>query len=209
MGRRSHTARWGTETSSIELTKIGVAEAHIRTAVRLFFEGENPAPVYALANAAREIVSTIGNQVVRSVGMNVVLAMAGGPVRATRLVLTPLHVGASIRINDSLREGSSRFYAEIKRLRSIFDFAASAAAVSAGRIASRHEFEDRRIGAEGVVHALLKRGAIGLISTHDLSLDRNRQLAGRAICTTSICRTNREWNDEIRLHLAGRHGDQE
>lgn len=63
MGRRSHTARWGTETSSIELTKIGVAEAHIRTAVRLFFEGENPAPVYALANAAREIVSTIGNQV--------------------------------------------------------------------------------------------------------------------------------------------------
>ncbi len=59
----------------------------------------------------------------RSVGMNVVLAMAGGPVRATRFVLTPLHVGASIRINDSLREGSSRFYAEIKRLRSIFDFA--------------------------------------------------------------------------------------
>ena len=70
----------------------------------------------------------------RAIGMNVVLAMAGAPVRARRLTLTPLRVGASIRVNDSLREGSSRFYAEITRLRQIFDLGGrrSAAAVSAG-----------------------------------------------------------------------------
>jgi hypothetical protein len=45
---------------TIELTKIDVAEAHIRTAVRLFFEGCHPVPVYTLANAAREILTSIG-----------------------------------------------------------------------------------------------------------------------------------------------------
>ena len=55
----------------------------------------------------------------RTVGVNTVLAMAGAPVRAQSLRLTPLQIGASIRINDSLHEGSSRFYAEITRLRQI------------------------------------------------------------------------------------------
>jgi len=59
----------------------------------------------------------------RAVGTNAVLAMAGAPVRAGRLRLSPLQVGASIRVNDSLQEGSSRFYAEITRLRNIFDLA--------------------------------------------------------------------------------------
>ncbi len=108
----------------------------------------------------------------RSVGMNVVLAMAGAPVRAGRLSLTPLQVGASIRINDSLREGSSRFYAEIKRLRSIFDYAGGTPSLLflLDELLQGTNSRDRRIGAEGVVHALVKRGAIGLISTHDLSL---------------------------------------
>jgi DNA mismatch repair ATPase MutS len=104
--------------------------------------------------------------------MNVVLAMAGAPVRAKRLRLTPLHVGASIRINDSLREGSSRFYAEIKRLRSIFDFAGGDPPLLflLDELLQGTNSKDRRVGAEGVVRALLNRGSIGLISTHDLSL---------------------------------------
>ncbi len=108
----------------------------------------------------------------RSIGVNVVLAMAGAPVRARRFRLTPLHIGASIRINDSLREGSSRFYAEIKRLRSIFDFAGQSPPLLflLDELLQGTNSKDRRIGAEGVVHALVERGAIGLISTHDLSL---------------------------------------
>jgi DNA mismatch repair ATPase MutS len=108
----------------------------------------------------------------RSVGINIVLAMAGAPVRAMRFRLTPLHVGASIRINDSLREGNSRFYAEIKRLRSIFDFAGQSPALLflLDELLQGTNSKDRRLGAEGVVHALVERGAIGLISTHDLSL---------------------------------------
>ena len=108
----------------------------------------------------------------RAVGMNVVLAMAGAPVRARRLRLTPLQVGASIRINDSLREGSSRFYAEITRLRRIFDFAGGDPPLLflLDELLQGTNSKDRRIGAEGIVRALVTRGAIGLVSTHDLAL---------------------------------------
>lgn len=108
----------------------------------------------------------------RAVGLNVVLAMAGAPVRARRLQLTALRIGASIRINDSLQEGSSRFYAEITRQRQIFDFAGGDPALLflLDELLQGTNSKDRRVGAEGIMRALVKRGAIGLVSTHDLSL---------------------------------------
>lgn len=108
----------------------------------------------------------------RMVGVNAVLAMAGAPVRAKRLRLTPLQVGASIRVNDSLQEGSSRFYAEITRLRKLFDFTSADPPLLflLDELLQGTNSNDRRIGAEGVVRALLNRGAIGLVTTHDLAL---------------------------------------
>lgn len=108
----------------------------------------------------------------RMVGINTVLAMAGAPVRARSLRLTPLQLGASIRVNDSLQEGSSRFYAEITRLRKILDLAAEKPPLLflLDELLQGTNSNDRRIGAEGVVLALLKRGSIGLVSTHDLAL---------------------------------------
>ena len=108
----------------------------------------------------------------RAVGLNVVLAMTGAPVRARRLRLTPLQVGASIRVNDSLQEGSSRFYAEITRLRQIVDLAGGDLSLLflLDELLQGTNSKDRRIGAEGTVRALVNRGAIGLVSTHDLAL---------------------------------------
>jgi hypothetical protein len=108
----------------------------------------------------------------RAVGINTVLAMAGAPVRARRLQLTPQQIGASILINDSLQEGSSRFYAEITRLRLICDLAEENPPVLflLDELLQGTNSKDRLIGAEGVVRALLASGAIGLISTHDLAL---------------------------------------
>jgi hypothetical protein len=108
----------------------------------------------------------------RTVGINTVLAMAGAPVRARRMQLTPLQIGASILINDSLQEGSSRFYAEITRLRHICDRAEKNPPVLflLDELLQGTNSKDRLIGAEGVVQALLATGAIGLISTHDLAL---------------------------------------
>jgi DNA mismatch repair ATPase MutS len=108
----------------------------------------------------------------RAVGINVVLAMAGAPVRAESLRLTHLRLGASIRVNDSLQEGSSRFYAEITRLRQIFDLAGGQPPLIflQDELLQGTNSKDRRIGAEGLLRGLLGRGAIGLISTHDLAL---------------------------------------
>ncbi len=108
----------------------------------------------------------------RAVGVNVVMAMAGAPVRASRLRLTPLQIGASIRINDSLQEGSSRFYAEITRLRQIVDYARGNPPLLflLDELLQGTNSKDRRIGGEGIVRALVARGSIGIVSTHDLAL---------------------------------------
>jgi hypothetical protein len=108
----------------------------------------------------------------RTVGINTVLAMAGAPVRARALRLTPLQVGASIRVNDSLQEGSSRFYAEILRLREIHNLLKRDPPLLflLDELLQGTNSKDRLIGAEGIVRALLEGGAIGLVSTHDLAL---------------------------------------
>ena len=108
----------------------------------------------------------------RTAGINTVLAMAGAPVRARRMRLTPLQLGTSIRINDSLQEGSSRFYAEITRLRQIFDLTAGELSVMflLDEVLQGTNSNDRRIGTQGIVAGFLNRGAIGFLSTHDLAL---------------------------------------
>jgi hypothetical protein len=144
-------------------------------------------PLIPAANCIRNGVSICGktrvllvsgsnmsgkSTLLRAVGLNAVLAMAGAPVRAQRLRLTPLQVGASILINDSLQEGSSRFYAEITRLRHICDLTEQGLPVLflLDELLQGTNSKDRLAGAEGVVQALLDRGAIGIISTHDLAL---------------------------------------
>jgi hypothetical protein len=106
----------------------------------------------------------------RTIGINTVLAMAGAPVRAKSLQLTPLQIGASIRINDSLHEGSSRFYAEITRLRQLFEPNKLPLLFLLDELLQGTNSADRRIGAQGLIRALIKKGAVGLISTHDLAL---------------------------------------
>lgn len=108
----------------------------------------------------------------RTVGTNVVLALAGAPVRANRLRLSPLVIGASIHILDSLQTGASRFYAEITRLRKIVQLTNNNLPLLflLDEILSGTNSHDRRIGAEAVVKGLVERGAIGLVTTHDLAL---------------------------------------
>ena len=108
----------------------------------------------------------------RTVGVNAVLALAGAPVRATRLRITPLAIGATLRIQDSLQEGRSRFYAEITRIREISDLARGPVPLLflLDELFHGTNSHDRLIGATGVLRSLLDRGAIGLITTHDLAL---------------------------------------
>jgi DNA mismatch repair ATPase MutS len=107
----------------------------------------------------------------RTTGVNTVLALAGAPVRAEALTVSPLQLGASIRINDSLQAGASRFYAEITRLRDILALADKGPVLFLlDELLNGTNSHDRRIGAEGVVRGLVRRDAIGLVTTHDLAL---------------------------------------
>jgi DNA mismatch repair ATPase MutS len=119
----------------------------------------------------------------RSVGLNTALAWAGAPVCAKRLAISPLIVGASIRVQDSLQDGRSRFYAEITRLREIVNLAAQPRTVLflIDELLSGTNSHDRRIGASAIVRTLIDRGAIGMITTHDLALAHIAEdLPGRA-----------------------------
>lgn len=108
----------------------------------------------------------------RTVGINAVLALAGAPVRAKSLRLSPFALGASIRVQDSLQAGISRFYAEITHLRQIMEIAEANKSLLflLDEILQGTNSHDRRIGADGLVRGLLERGAVGLVTTHDLAL---------------------------------------
>lgn len=108
----------------------------------------------------------------RTLGVNLVLALAGAPVRAREFRMTHLCIGASIRTLDSIQEGTSRFYAEITRLSQIVKLAGQGTPLVflLDEILGGTNSHDRRIGAGCVARALVERGALGLITTHDLAL---------------------------------------
>lgn len=142
----------------------------------------------------------------RTLGINAVLAQAGAPVRAKRLVLSPLAVAASIHIVDSLDDGVSRFYAEILRLRQIVNLTAGLLPVFflIDEFLHGTNSHDRRIGAEALVTSLLERGAIGLITTHDLAL---ADIAAKAETrATNIHFEDRIEGDRIRFDYQLRPG---
>jgi hypothetical protein len=107
----------------------------------------------------------------RAVGMNAVLAWMGAPVRCAKFQISSLSIGAAIRVEDSLVDGRSHFMAEMQRLRRMIESAGERPLLFlADEIMIGTNSHDRRIAAEWVVRALILRGAIGLITTHDLAL---------------------------------------
>jgi hypothetical protein len=119
----------------------------------------------------------------RTLGINAVLAQSGAPVCARRLVMSPLAVAASIRITDSLQGAVSRFYVEILRIRQILDLTTGIRSVFflVDEFLHGTNSHDRSIGADALVRGLLKRGAMGLITTHDLALaDVARRMGAQA-----------------------------
>lgn len=108
----------------------------------------------------------------RTIGSNVVLAFAGAPVRATKLKLSPFTLATSIRVHDSLLEGASLFFAVISRLKGIVERTGGSTPLLflIDEILPGTNSHDRRVGAEAIIRQLLHRGAVGLVTTHDLAL---------------------------------------
>ncbi|HEX4003228.1 MAG TPA: hypothetical protein VHX36_11310 [Candidatus Acidoferrales bacterium] len=116
----------------------------------------------------------------RTVGINAVLALAGAPVRGKSLHLSPLSIGTRLHSADSLQEGRSTFYTEVLRISQVLNLA------TGGRptlflfdeLLDGTNSHDRRIGAESLLRAFIERGAIGIVTTHDLALTEMAESLG-------------------------------
>lgn len=122
----------------------------------------------------------------RAIGANVVLAGAGGPVCAEALELPRVRLHTSMTVNDSLEEGVSRFMAELLRIRSIVRAARNVQDGSAPVLYLLDELlqgtnsAERKVAAQAIVRHLLDGGALGALTTHDLTLHEASDLAQRA-----------------------------
>ncbi|MGB6876615.1 MAG: hypothetical protein WBD87_11320 [Candidatus Acidiferrales bacterium] len=131
----------------------------------------------ALGRETRFLLVTGSNMsgkstLLRAVGLNATLAWMGAPVRASRLRLSEVQICASIRIEDSLLHGASRFYAEVQRLKAMLELAKSGAPVLflIDELFGGTNSADRRVAAEAVIRSLAEHRAIGLVTSHDLAL---------------------------------------
>lgn len=148
----------------------------VRNSVRL----DPGSPVWIISGSNMSGKTTL----MRTVGVNVVLAQAGAPVRADRLRLSPLCLGATIRIQDSLLDGRSRFYEEIKRLQDLMTLAEGERPLLflLDELLHGTNSHDRQVGAKALLRQFVGLGAVGLVSTHDLALaEPSESTEGRVI----------------------------
>ena len=124
----------------------------------------------------------------RAIGLNVVLAQAGAPVCAETFSMPRVDLRTSIRLADSLERGVSLFMAELERLKQIVDAARAAARTRPllyllDEILHGTNTAERLIAARAVLTHLLRAGAMGAVTTHDLTLaaDGGIAAASRAV----------------------------
>jgi len=114
----------------------------------------------------------------RTVGLNIVLALMGAPVFAKRMQLPILGVYTSMRTQDALHESTSSFYAELKRLKMIIEAVENHNKTGEGNqpfflldeILKGTNSKDRHAGSRALIEQLISEKAAGIIATHDLEL---------------------------------------
>ncbi len=113
----------------------------------------------------------------RTAGINLILAYAGAPVCAEEFKCSVMELYTSMRISDNLERNISSFYAELLRIKMIIEASREGKRVFflLDEIFRGTNSRDRHTGARILIKNLIKEGASGFISTHDLELG---ELAG-------------------------------
>jgi hypothetical protein len=132
---------------------------------------ELPGPGHALLLTGSNMSGK--TTLLRALGLNTVLALAGAPVCARGFSVSPVQVLTSMRVKDSLERGVSYFYAEVQRIKTVLDAAVAArgqALFLLDEILLGTNTRERQIASREVLRLLLASGASGGVTTHDLSL---------------------------------------
>ena len=124
----------------------------------------------------------------RAIGVNCVLAQMGAPICGDMLRLPPLRVMSSMRVQDSLSQGVSFFMAELRSLKTVVDSTLLAQQTGGtpvlyllDEILQGTNTAERQIAARYIIRRLVDAGAIGAVSTHDLTLAASPELAAAAV----------------------------
>lgn len=160
---------------------VGLAHPLLKDAVRVYNDVEiGPQGSLLLVTGSN---MSGKSTMLRSVGLNVVLAGAGGPVCASEFTLPSIELATSIRVRDSVKEGVSFYMAELHRLRDVVNHARRLGSSNdrivlylLDEILQGTNSRERSVAVVSVLRHLLNSGAIGAISTHDLELAEDSEL---------------------------------
>ncbi len=110
----------------------------------------------------------------RSIGVNIVLAMMGSPVCAESFRVSNMKAISCMRVNDNLEENTSTFYAELKKLKEVIEavYREEKVYLLLDEILRGTNSADRQAGSKALIRQLVKHNAVGLIATHDLELTK-------------------------------------
>jgi hypothetical protein len=119
----------------------------------------------------------------RSIGVNIVLALMGAPVCAKSFTFSHVRLMTSMRINDNLAENTSTFYAELKKLKTIIEAVNNheKAFVLLDEILRGTNSHDRHTGSDALIKQLIRHNAYAVIATHDLVLAELQKQYPKAI----------------------------
>lgn len=134
----------------------------------------NSLQIKGLAKIALVTGSNMGGKstFLRSIGINIVLALIGAPVCARSFAVSPVKLMSSMRISDNLAESTSTFYAELKKLKQIIESVNNREKVFIllDEILRGTNSLDRHTGSKALVQQLIRHNAVGVIATHDVEL---------------------------------------
>ena len=152
----------------IEAVKLGHPLINKNKRVNNFIEIDDRGKLFLVTGSNMAGKSTY----LRSVGINIVLAMAGAPVCADSFRLSPVQLISSMRIADNLEESTSTFYAELKKLKTVIASvnADEKVFILLDEILRGTNSLDRHTGSEALIKQLIRHKAAGIIATHDLAL---------------------------------------
>ena len=152
----------------VEAVKLGHPLINKNKRVNNFIEIDDRGKLFLVTGSNMAGKSTY----LRSVGINIVLAMAGAPVCADSFRLSPVQLISSMRIADNLEESTSTFYAELKKLKTVIDHvnADEKVFILLDEILRGTNSLDRHTGSEALIKQLIRHKAAGIIATHDLAL---------------------------------------